>query len=383
MLVLHLITGLHAGGAEQQVASLLEHTRHDAEVVTMYAPGIMAHRLVQLGVRVRDLNRPHQLDLRALPELVWLMRRGRYDAVHTHLYRACVYGRTAARVAGVRTVVATEHSLGDTQIEGRPTTWPVRRLYLASERLGDHTIAVSGAARRRLEAWGVPADRISVIPNGLDTQRYAFDPSARRRERTALRITDHQVVFGTVGRLHPIKRHDMILDGVAPLLRAHDARLLVVGWGKGEAALRERAIRLEIAAQVHFLGERADVTALLSAMDIFVAPSTEETFGLAVVEALCSGLPAVVGACPAIDDLELPGVVRCDDAVSLQTGLYELHRQVSAGAAPSRRCPAAIAARMDIGRVVADVDDLYQNVGTSRRGPALALARVTLRGRWR
>jgi hypothetical protein len=139
--VLHVITGLHAGGAEQQLASLLEHTRHDADVVTMYAPGIIADRLVERGVAVHNLDRAHQLDLRALPELVRLMRRGAYDVVHTHLYRACLYGRVAARIAGIRTIVATEHSLGDTQIEGRPITGPARRIYLAGERCGHHTIA--------------------------------------------------------------------------------------------------------------------------------------------------------------------------------------------------------------------------------------------------
>jgi glycosyltransferase involved in cell wall biosynthesis len=366
MRVLHVITGLRAGGAEQQLASLLEHTRHDADVVTMYAPGIIADRLVERGVSVRDLGRAHQLDLRALPDLIALMRRGAYEVVHTHLYRACVYGRVAARIAGIGTIVATEHSLGDVQIEGRPTTRPIRQVYLAGERCGDHTIAVSDVTRRRLLAWGVDASRVSMIPNGLDVERYTFSAPARQRERAALGITDDEIIVGTVGRLHPIKRHDMLLDCAAPLVRDASARVLIVGTGEREAALREQAQRLGIAGQVHFLGERGDIPALLSAMDVFAAPSTEETFGLATVEALCAGLPAVVGACPAIDDLELPGVVRSWDASTLRAGLRELHDRVRASTPPSRQPPAVITARMDIRRVTADVDNLYQDVGTSR-----------------
>jgi glycosyltransferase involved in cell wall biosynthesis len=360
-----VITGLHAGGAEQQLTSLLEHTTHDAEVVTMYAAGMMAHRLLERDITVHDLGRPHQLDLRALPQLVALMRRGRYDVVHTHLYRACLYGRAAARIAGIDTIVATEHSLGDTQIEGRPTAWPVRSLYLAGERWGDHTIAVSEAARRRLMAWGVRADRISVIPNGIDVARYALDPAARRRERAALGIPDDDIVFGAVGRLHPIKRYDMLLDTVAPLLRTGGANLVVVGRGEREHTLRQQATRLGIADRVHFLGERGDIPALLSVLDVYAAPSAEETFGLGVVEALCAGLPAVVGACPAIDDLNLPGVVRCYDAPSLREGLRELHDRIRAGELQAHRPPAALAARMDIGQVAATVDNLYQKIHTN------------------
>ncbi|HSK91682.1 MAG TPA: glycosyltransferase [Euzebyales bacterium] len=368
MRVLHVITGLHAGGAEQQLAALLEHTRHDADVVTMYAPGMIARRLRAGGVTVHDLDRPHQLDPRAVTDLIRLIRRGRYDVVHTHLYRACLYGRTAARIAGVDVIVATEHSLGDTQIEGRPTTAPVRALYLASERLGDHTIAVSPAARRRLVAWGVPDRRISVIPNGVDVARYGFDPAARRRERTALGIADGDVVIGTVGRLHPIKRHDLLITAAADLVRGGDAHLVIAGRGDLEDDLRAQVARLGLTGRVHLVGERGDVPALLSAFDVYAAPSAEETFGLSVIEALCAGLPAVVGACPAIDDLTLPGVRRCDDADSLRAALTAFHQRIRRDGPASRGPAAEVVARMDIVRVADNVDNLYQDVGIRRAG---------------
>lgn len=374
MRVLHVITGLQAGGAEQQLAALLAHSRHDAHVVTMYAPGIIARRIRALGVPVHDLDRPRQLDVRALADLVALMRRGRYDVVHTHLYRACVYGRVAARLAGIPTVVATEHSIGDTQIEGRPTTWPVRRLYLATERLGHHTIAVSEAARGRLLALGVADTRITVIPNGLDVSAYRFDAAVRRRERAALGIADDEVVIGAVGRLHPIKRFDWLLDGAADLVRSRRARLVIVGTGESDDSLRAQAARLGVDRRLHMLGERDDVAALLSAFDVYAAPSQEETFGLAVVEALCAGLPAVVGACPAIDGLALPAVARVTDRASVRTGLDRLVRSLQRPPAGSRPPPDAIVARLDIGHVAASVDDLYQNVGTSRRGSRTSAA---------
>lgn len=156
MKVLHIITGLGVGGAEQQLRLLLRHLTVDSEVVTLTNPGTVADGLIADGVRVHHLGMDGNRDLSALPRLVRLIRAGGYDLVHTHLYRACVYGRLAARLAGVRAVIATEHSLGNSQMEGRQLTAGVRALYLASERLGSATVAVSPRSPTASDAGACP-----------------------------------------------------------------------------------------------------------------------------------------------------------------------------------------------------------------------------------
>jgi len=150
MRVLHVITGLGAGGAEQQLRLLLRRLPLTCGVVTLTNPGAVAEGIRADGTAVTDLGMRGNRDLSALPRLVRTIRAGRYDLVHTHLYRACVYGRIAARLAGVRAVVATEHSLGENRIEGRPLTPGTRALYLATERLGAATVAVSATVADRL-----------------------------------------------------------------------------------------------------------------------------------------------------------------------------------------------------------------------------------------
>ena len=120
--VLHVITGLGVGGAEQQLRLLLRHLPADCDVVTLTNPGAVADGLTADGVRVVHLGMGGNRDLAALPRLVRLIRAGGYDLVHTHLYRACVYGRLAAPLGRGRAVVPTQHSLGDTQMEGRRLT---------------------------------------------------------------------------------------------------------------------------------------------------------------------------------------------------------------------------------------------------------------------
>jgi glycosyltransferase involved in cell wall biosynthesis len=310
MKALHIITGLGVGGAEQQLRLLIRHLPVDCDVVTLTNPGAVADGLTADGVRVFHLGMTGNRDLAALPRLVRIIRTGRYDLVHTHLYRACVYGRLAARVAGVKAVVATEHSLGDSQMEGRSLSAGVRALYLASERLGRSTVAVSPTVAERLKQWGVPGPRIEVVPNGIDLARFRFDPVQRLRTRQRLGLPEGAYVVGGIGRLAAGKRFDVLIRALAQL--PDDYWLLLVGGGTEENLLRRTAHDCGVADRVLFTGERPyvpdgspgpDLPSLTAAMDLLASPSPEEAFGLAVVEGLASGLPVLYASCPAIEDL--------------------------------------------------------------------------------
>ncbi|MDT0310006.1 glycosyltransferase [Streptomyces sp. DSM 44917] len=298
---LHVITGLGVGGAERQLRALLRRLPLACDVVALTNPGPVAEELRRDGVRVGHLGMNGNRDPNALPRLARLIRRGRYDVVHTHLYRACVYGRVAARMAGVRAVVATEHSLGAHRIEGRALTPGVRALYLATERLGAATVAVSATVAGRLRDWGVPAGRIHLVPNGIEAGRFGFDPVARAAERARLGLPGGAVAVGGVGRLVPGKRFDALVRAVARLPR--EVWLVLAGEGPEREALRALAARLGAGERVVLAGARPDVRPLLSALDVFVSPSTEETFGLSVLEALAAGLPVLHAACPAVEEL--------------------------------------------------------------------------------
>ncbi|WP_411148577.1 glycosyltransferase [Streptomyces sp. A30] len=310
MKALHIITGLGVGGAEQQLRLLVRHLPVDCDVVTLTNPGAVAEGLRADGVRVIHLGMTSNRDLSALPRLVRLIRSGGYDLIHTHLYRAGVYGRIAARLAGVRALVATEHSLGGTQLEGRALTAGVRALYLASERLGRATVAVSPTVADRLRLWGVPEPRIEIVPNGIDAARFRFDPVSRERTRHRLGLPEGAHVIGGIGRLTTGKRFDVLIGALAHLPRDH--RLLLVGGGPEENVLRRTAQQAGVTDRVLFTGERPydpdgtgglDLPSLTSAMDVLASPSPEESFGLAVVEGLAAGLPVLYSSCPAVEDL--------------------------------------------------------------------------------
>ncbi|MER7836515.1 glycosyltransferase [Streptomyces sp. NPDC096040] len=369
MRALHVITGLGVGGAEQQLRLLLRHLPVSCDVVTLTNPGPVARGLTADGVRVVHLGMAGNRDLAALPRLVRLIRRGRYDLVHTHLYRACLYGRIAARLAGVRAVVATEHSLGDVQLEGRELTAGVRALYLAGERLGRSTVAVSPTVAERLRRWGVPGPRIEVVPNGIDLERFRFDPERRLSTRARLGIPPDAFVVGGIGRLAPGKRFDVLIRALARL--PSDCRLLLVGGGAEEGALRRATEEAGVAGRVLFTGERPcvsdsspdgstdlDLPSLTSAMDVLASPSAEEAFGLAVVEALAAGLPVLYSSCPAVEDLPpaaAPGARRVEGGARAYAEALAAARAAGPG---SRTAPEA-ARHYCITRSAAQLMDVY------------------------
>jgi glycosyltransferase involved in cell wall biosynthesis len=352
-----VITGLAAGGAETQLRWLVEHSRHDAEVVALYNAGSVAAQLRAAGVPVTDLGMRSNRELGAVLRLARLVRAGRFDAVHTHLYRACLYGRLAARLAGVRLVVATEHSLVDDQLEGRPATRGVRLLYLFGERLGRITIAVSDAVRANLLAWGLAPDRVVTVPNGLDLVALAFSPADRAQTRATFGIPATAAVVGAVGRLHPGKRFDALLRALAPTL-SEERRLLVVGEGPERSRLEALAAELGVADRVHLVGEQP-VAPALSAMDVLVSPSRQETFGLAVLEGLAAGLPVLYRRCPALEELgeDVPGAARLLDddglAAAVDSALARAHGE--------RHCPEPLQA-LGIAAVADRIDAVYERL---------------------
>lgn len=369
MRALHIITGLGVGGAEQQLRLLLRHLGAECDVVTLTNPGPVAAGLAADGVRVTHLGMAGNRDVGALPRLTRLIRAGGYDLVHTHLYRACVYGRIAARLAGVRAVVATEHSIGATRLEGRPLTAGVRALYLAGERLGRATVAVSPTVAARLRHWGVPGQRIRVVPNGIDAPRFRFDAARREEARAFLGLPRDAYVVGGVGRLAPGKRFEVLVRALERL--PGDVRLLLVGGGPGEPELRRTARELGVADRLVLAGERPylpapgdeapGLAALLSAMDVLASPSAEESFGLAVVEALAAGLPVLYASCPAVEDLPpdaAPGARRVrGDAEAYARELLRLR-----AAGPGERTVPDVVHRYDIARTARQLMDVYTAV---------------------
>jgi glycosyltransferase involved in cell wall biosynthesis len=203
--------------------------------------------------------------------------------------------------------------------EGRFT----REQLAGSRRYLDHVIAVSEAARRgACEGLGVPT---TVVANGVDTARLAWTTS-RAEMREALGLSGDDFVVGYVGRLSPEKRVRLLLEAVAGLPARF--KVLVVGWGPLlgellETGNRELPGRLVVRTATEYLGD------YYRAMDAFCSPSESEGTPMTMLEALFSGVPALmtnVGAVPELIEDRVNGLIVEPRAESIQAGLQRLER---------------------------------------------------------
>jgi glycosyltransferase involved in cell wall biosynthesis len=362
MRVLHVISTSAPGGAEHQLRLLVGRLPHDCEVVTLSPPGAVATAIREAGTTVHELGAGGEPA--TLVRLRRLIRRGRFDLVHTHLYRGCVQGRFAARLAGVRHVVATAHHLSADSVEGRRASATARALYLAGERAGQQTIAVTPAVAGRLRAWGVADARITVIPKAIDAAEFRYDPALRATARARLGIAEGVPVVGGVGRLVHGEGFDRLIRAVGEV---PGATLLLVGDGPARVALERLAVIEGVADRVRFAGAVGHVRELLCAMDVFASPGPD-TFGLVVLEALAAGLPALYATCPPLEELAaahaaVDGAHHLSprDPESLPRALRTevlCHRERHGARPPAR----TVGDRYGVTRLAASVAEVYERV---------------------
>jgi glycosyltransferase involved in cell wall biosynthesis len=301
--VMFVITSLDVGGAETLLVNLLrrmDRSRFAPELCCLKTLGTLGEQLVS-EIPVHHGLLRHKLDLRVFGRLTKLLRERQIDAVVTvGAGDKMFWGRLAAARAHVPVVISALHSTG----------WPDEITFL-NRRLTSMTdafVAVAGRhAQYLVDEEKLPAGRMVVIPNGVDTE--AFRP----RPKNAALLHEFSIptgapVAGIVAVLRPEKNHELFLQMAARVVRdVSDAHFLVIGDGPRREELQSLAEELGLNNQVHFLGRRADVPELLGLLDVFVLTSQMEANPVSILEAAATGKPVVATAVGSIPEAVLEG----------------------------------------------------------------------------
>jgi glycosyltransferase involved in cell wall biosynthesis len=148
---------------------------------------------------------------------------------------------------------------------------------------------------------GVPRERVTIVPNGVDIGAFDCDRESARRD---LGLDSRELVLGTVGRLEPEKDQTTLLDVFGQVRARHPrARLLVVGDGSLAESLRAYARQIGVADHTLFLGYRRDIAKLLAAMDVFVLTSIREGLPISLIEAMAARRPVIASDIGSVNDL--------------------------------------------------------------------------------
>jgi len=282
-----------AGGEVQVLGLTLELIRRGHRADLLCDPrGRLFERAQRAGVRCYPLAIRNALDVRAGIELRRMLGARRYDVVHFHTSRAHSLAPYAHGLAGARVVTR--------RMDYRPNRLFAPWLY---HRSVEGIAAISEGAADALAAAGVERSRITIIPSGIDAERFRPPSEAERlAARARWGLAGDEIAIGTVGALEPRKGHRFMLAALAALLNdpaAPSGRklcYLIAGDGTQSEILRDEAVRLGLGERVRFIGQLEDPRELLWALDIFVLPSLREGLGVALLEAMGSGLAVVANA---------------------------------------------------------------------------------------
>lgn len=300
--VLHIVGRMDRGGIETMLMNLyrkIDRSQVQFDFLAHYGREATYNREIRaLGGRIYEMpalrDETHVYYWRLLSYIKALHRFFRehpeYQIIHGHMTNTASIYIPIARKYGVRRAIAHSHSTfrkaGTMGIVTDILQRPVCKYAT------DYFACSNAAAHRLYPKRLIDEGKVRILPNAIDAEAFRYDPALRQEVRKELGIGE-ETVIGCVGRFRPEKNQTFLLDILAAMSPEQNVRLLFVGDGPCEAAVKARCSRMGLADRVLFLGQRGDIPGLMQAMDVFCLPSLWEGLPLVGVEAQAAGLPVV------------------------------------------------------------------------------------------
>ena len=299
MQVLHLIETGGPGGAERM---LLGMTRHlDASfhsTVGLLKPGWLETQVRERGLAHVQIQGGAWGDFGRIRHLAKVVRTSSIQVIHAHEFYMNVLGAAVSRLTGVP-LIATVHGKNYYPEKHRRCL-----LYRWVAATAASVVTVSEDLKSFFcRATGVAASRVTMVPNGIDTDAWSpVVPDAVLRADCGIPVD--AMVAGAIGNLYPVKRHIDLVRAL-PLMKAACPNIHVVILGRGDqkAILEREADSLGVADRLHLPGFQEDARRWLNIMDCFVMPSESEGMPLSLLEAMSAQLPVVVTAVGGIPEV--------------------------------------------------------------------------------
>lgn len=304
MRILHVITTINLGGAENHLKDLSiaqKKLGHEVKIAYLKGDHFWKKHLEENGVETQAIEMTSYADFGAISRINKIISDFQPDVVHAHMPPAELFTRIALGGSKLPFVVSKHNDERFAPIKGEKylANWCAKR--------ADQIIAISDAVNKYISTnIKHSSDKIKTIHYGLDPERFeTVDPKRISENRAQWGIEDGEVVYGTVARLVPQKSLHTLLEAFSKLSQSKDvkAKLVIVGDGPLESELKDLAQSLGIQDRVVWPGRRSDIEVVMKSFDVFVLPSIYEGFGLVLLEAMAASLPIIASKVSAIPEI--------------------------------------------------------------------------------
>lgn len=294
--ILHLITGLEIGGAEMMILKTLPKMQaaFDNRVYCIMGHGPMGERLEKAGIHVYYLNLKNIFDLSIIIRFKKIAKEFQPDILVTYLIHADIFGRILGRIFGIKKIIC---SVRAKLIQ--PKYLPLLFLDAITSPLVTHYHFNSQAvADMYHKFFFLPKRKITVIPNGLELEKYNIQIDIQKKKQELGLPLDKKII-GCVAKLRKQKGHQYLISAFAEVLKNNkNVFLLLVGDGDERKSIEKQTHDLGITEDVLLIGNRDDIPELLQIIDIFVLPTLFEGMSNALMEAMAAGKPIIATDIP-------------------------------------------------------------------------------------
>ena len=318
--VAHIELGAHLYGGAQQVLYLLGGLSKTEVRSVLICPehSAVGDAARAVGIEVEAIPYRGDLDWRATKRIREILTRHQVDLVHVHYRRgADIWGGLAARKLGLPCVLSR-------RVDNRERAWAVAAKY----RLYDHVIAISEGIRDVLIADGLPPGKVSCVRSAVDWERFQ-QPADKAGLVSRFHLPEDATVIGIAAQLIPRKGHDVLLEALSDLVASWpNLRVLVMGKGPSESAIREQIRTLDLGRHVQLVGFLGDLEHVLPSLDFLVHPARTEGLGVVLLQAASAGSAVIAcdaGGMPeAVIDQQTGLLVPPGDVAALTTAIERL-----------------------------------------------------------
>lgn len=382
MRIAYVIKSMEVGGSQThltQVLRLLDRQRFEPVLYCLSGEGVLLDSVRMLGISVK--TPAASLRFRGLALLARVgviataLRRDRVDVVHNYLLRANLVGSLAARLARVPVVLSSKRGCHER-----------RGFELVSAKIANalsHRVMVNADAVRDFvhANEGCPREKMTVIPSGVDTERFRPLPGAGFKAR--LGLPEEAPLVGIVTRMRVRKGVEEFIRAIGRVRQTHPtAQAVIVGEVDPDESLHALIRALGLESHLHLLGRRSDMPEVLSAFDVFVLSSHDEGMSNAILEAMAMEKPVVATDVGGTGEVVRHGhtglLVPPKDPEPLARAISELLAQPGCAREFGRRGRCVVEESFSAHAMVQRMERLYLELAAAR-GVAFANAAQTAR----